>query len=170
MTTELLVLGGERVAAAEEKTFDVIEPVTDLCPHRLCPNEGDESGSRGQRWHDLASDLSLVSLHLLLPDALSDDLPAVDRSFGNFRTGGASDPADASKGAAGRALEAFASFSERVQIFDAFQRRQAKAPDDAQLTFAHAHLGEFRLRRLELLEELLALLLEEGDALPQRVV
>ena len=28
MTTELLVLGGERVAAAEEKTFDVIEPGT----------------------------------------------------------------------------------------------------------------------------------------------
>ena len=28
MSTELLVLGGERVPAAEEKTFDVIEPAT----------------------------------------------------------------------------------------------------------------------------------------------
>ncbi|MEA2418452.1 MAG: hypothetical protein QOE60_658, partial [Thermoleophilaceae bacterium] len=51
-------------------SFDVNEPVTDLCPHRLCPNEADEAGSRGQRWRDLLSDLSLVSLHLLLPDAL----------------------------------------------------------------------------------------------------
>jgi hypothetical protein len=121
-------------------SFDVIEPVTDLCPHRLCPNEGDESGSRGQRWHDLVSDLSLVSLHLLLPNALSDDLPAVDRSFGNFRGAGASDPAAVSEGAAGRALEAFASISERVQIFEAFQRRLAKAPDGAELTFLHLQM------------------------------
>ena len=121
-------------------SFDVTEPVTDLCPHRLCPNEGDESGSRGQRWHDLVSDLSLVSLHLLLPDALSDDLPAVDRSFGNFRTEGGGDPAEASRGAAGRALEAFASISERVRIFEAFQRRLARAPEGAHLTFLHLQM------------------------------
>jgi hypothetical protein len=121
-------------------SFDVTEPVTDLCPHRLCPNEADEAGGRGQRWRDLASDLSLVSLHLLLPDALADDLPAVDRSFGNFRTGGGGGSDDAAEGAAGRALEAFASISERVQIFDAFQRRIAEVPDGAQLTFLHLQM------------------------------
>ena len=31
------------------------------------------------------SDLSVVSLHVMLPQELADDLPPIDRSFGNFR-------------------------------------------------------------------------------------
>jgi len=125
-------------------SFDVTEPVTDLCPHRLCPNEADEAGTRGQRWRELARDLPLVSLHLLLPDDLADDLPPVDRSFGNFRTGGGGDgdgPTEGpTEGATGRALEAFASISERVQIFDAFERRLAHAPSGAHFSFMHLQM------------------------------
>ena len=121
-------------------SFDVIEPVTDLCPHQLCPNEADEGSQRGQRLRDLFSDLSLVSLHLMLPHELADELEPVDRSFGDFRKAGDSGSDNASQGASGRALEAFASISDRVQIFDAFLRRLAKPPDGAHLTFLHLQM------------------------------
>jgi hypothetical protein len=121
-------------------SFDVTEPVTDLCPHRLCPSEADEGDTRGQRWRDLVSDLSLVSLHLLLPDELADGLQPVDRSFGDFRTGGDGGSDDASRGASGRALEAFASITERVQVFEAFQRRLARPSDGADLAFLHLQM------------------------------
>ena len=46
--------------------FNVDEPVTDLCPTRLC---GDESRPPpGRRLSALFDDLSVVSMHLLLPD------------------------------------------------------------------------------------------------------
>ena len=63
-------------------SFDVDESATDLCPPRLCTATRPSATSR---LSDLASDLSLVSLHLLLPEDLDRDLPAVDRTFSGFR-------------------------------------------------------------------------------------
>jgi hypothetical protein len=63
--------------------LDVEEPATDVCPERLCGEE--ERPPEDERLRSLVSDLSVVSLHLLLPEELADDLPPIDRSFGDFR-------------------------------------------------------------------------------------
>ena len=46
----------------------VVEPITDVCPRDLCPEERPAIGSRLRA---LASDLRVVSAHLLLPDDLA---------------------------------------------------------------------------------------------------
>jgi hypothetical protein len=66
--------------------FEVEEPMTDLCPERLCGKE--RRPPLGTRLGDLVDDLSVVSLHLLAPDDLEERLPAVDRTFGGFRDTG----------------------------------------------------------------------------------
>ena len=69
-----------------ERSHDliVVEPITDLCPERLCstlrPGLGDRLAS-------LESDLEVVVGHLLLPEDLADGLPAVDRVWEGFETG-----------------------------------------------------------------------------------
>ena len=71
--------------------FNVEEPVTDVCPERLCGEE--ERPPAPDRLSSLVSDLSVVSLHLILPDDLAGDLPAIDQTFGDFRGGGRDKPA-----------------------------------------------------------------------------
>ena len=66
--------------------LEVEEPVTDICPQKLCGKEDRPPARR--LLGALADDLSVVSLHLLLPDDLDDDLPPVDRTFGGFRSRG----------------------------------------------------------------------------------
>jgi sulfatase-like protein len=78
--------------------FKVEEPVTNLCPKRLCGAE--RRPPLGTRLRDLADDLSVVSLHLLAPDDLEHQLPAVDRSFGGFRDQGRDRPSARPAGAA----------------------------------------------------------------------
>jgi hypothetical protein len=124
--------------------LDVTEPMTDICPRRLCPEEEAERDSTGRRLRALGSDLSLVSLHLLLPGPLAGDLPAVDRSFGNFRTTADGDEAAAADhpdtGAAGRGLAALAAVIDRVEIARAFEHRLARAKPSGQLFFFHIQL------------------------------
>ena len=61
---------------------NVDEPATDLCPERLC---GEFSRPpTGERLASLGKDLTIVSLHKLLPTAFADRLPAVDTAFGGF--------------------------------------------------------------------------------------
>jgi hypothetical protein len=60
----------------------VQEYLTRLCPPRLCKREDAEPV--GQRLDSLASDLSVVYLHILLPDSLATRLPRVDRSWKDF--------------------------------------------------------------------------------------
>ncbi len=71
--------------------FEVEEPITDLCPERLCGEE--KRPPLATRLEDLADDLSVVALHLLAPDDLEDGLPAVDRGFAGFRGGDRNRPA-----------------------------------------------------------------------------
>jgi Sulfatase len=66
--------------------FHVEEHATQLCPERLCGSR--TVGSARRRLRLLAKDLGIVSLHLLLPEGLRSNLPAVDRTFGDFQTGG----------------------------------------------------------------------------------
>jgi hypothetical protein len=66
--------------------MNVNEPATELCPERLCGER--DRGTARQRLKGLFDDLTVVSAHLLLPPALDKKLPAVDRTFGGFRTVG----------------------------------------------------------------------------------
>ncbi len=107
------------------------ETETELCPQSVCGGktgvigEGSEqTQSFGTRLHNLWSDLSLVSEHLLLPDSLADKLPSVDQTFANFRTGGIDKPVSAPnprKRVARRGGNiATAAGENRKQIFDQF--------------------------------------------------
>ena len=123
-----------------EYSFDVTEPVTDVCPHRLCPAEEATRQPLGSRLRELASDLSVVSLHLLLPDDLERRLPAVDRSFGDFKSLGGSGGGGADAGAAERGLAALIAFTERAQQFTDFNERLRRDPGGAHLSFLHVQM------------------------------
>lgn len=70
----------------EDYAPNVAEPATDLCPEQVCRE--DHGSSSASRLRALADDLSVVAAHLVLPEEMEDDLPAVDRAFADFRTGG----------------------------------------------------------------------------------
>lgn len=61
--------------------FSVIEPITDVCPPDLCPEHRPDMKDR---LRSLASDVRVVSAHLLLPDDLDADLPPIDRDWQGF--------------------------------------------------------------------------------------
>jgi hypothetical protein len=62
----------------------VVEPITDVCPARLCDEV--RPGTL-DRLRSLESDLEVVVQHLLLPEDLRDGLPAVDRVWEGFEAG-----------------------------------------------------------------------------------
>jgi hypothetical protein len=59
-----------------------LEPLTDLCPERLCGER--ERDPAATRLRALAEDLGLVGLHVVLPDDLRDGLAPVDRQWAGF--------------------------------------------------------------------------------------
>jgi Sulfatase len=61
----------------------VIEPITDLCPARLCEEARPDAMDRLE---SLESDLEVVVQHLLLPEDMRDGLPAIDRVWEGFET------------------------------------------------------------------------------------
>lgn len=77
---------------ADHYSMDVTETVTSVCPRAVCGEEANTE-STGDRWGALLSDLSVVGLHTFLPERLRSRLPAVDRSFEQFR-GQGRDPVD----------------------------------------------------------------------------
>lgn len=68
---------------AESHAVGAIEPVTDLCPARICPDDPGEGG----RWTTLVSDLAVVYGHLVVPSPWSDRLPPIDENWTGFVTG-----------------------------------------------------------------------------------
>ncbi|HLM32875.1 MAG TPA: sulfatase-like hydrolase/transferase [Gaiellaceae bacterium] len=67
--------------------LNVTEAVTRLCPGNLCSQSSGEGFPA--RLESLASDLSVVYLHMVLPSDLRDRLPSVTATWGDFRAGGA---------------------------------------------------------------------------------
>lgn len=122
--------------------FDVKEPVTDICPRRLCPDETAERLPFRSRLHDLRTDLSVVYLHLLLPDDLRRDLAPIDRSFGDFGGGaaGGQDGGGDPEGERVRAGGAFFALAARAQQFDAFVGRLGRRTTKPPLSFLHVEL------------------------------
>ena len=58
------------------------EPLTDVCPPAICREGSDESAA--QRLRALASDLGIVTGHLLLPSDLATLTPPIDRGWADF--------------------------------------------------------------------------------------
>ena len=134
--SNLFTVLGERYA------FDVNEPASDLCPRRLCTEA--TRGTTASRLRALVDDLSVVSLHLLLPDDLDDRLPAVDQTFGDFRDAGE----EATAGAAEDAGIPAAAFEDPPAQWGRVVARLARAPERPSLTFVHVLLPHFPWRRL----------------------
>jgi len=74
----------------------VDEPITDLCPARLC---GEARPGTMDRWRSLESDLEVVVQQQLLPADLRKGLPAVDRVWEGFETGSVTDASVFQRGA-----------------------------------------------------------------------
>jgi hypothetical protein len=118
----------------------VVEPITDVCPARLCPEARPPVRARLSA---LADDLTIVAKHLLLPDDLSDGLPAIDRGwlgFGDEAGGFAGIEARGSRDKLlGKVIErlraddATAGFAQAIAALD---RRSARPP----LVFLHSSL------------------------------
>jgi hypothetical protein len=62
------------------------ETATHVCPDRLCGERKHEP--LATRLRSLGKDLGVVSLHLVAPEHMESDLPAVDQTFGDFGGGG----------------------------------------------------------------------------------
>lgn len=69
---------------ARSHDLTVIEPITELCPQRLCARV--RPGAL-HRLDALRADLEVVVQHLLLPADLRHGLPAIDRVWEGFETG-----------------------------------------------------------------------------------
>ncbi|HEV2773731.1 MAG TPA: sulfatase-like hydrolase/transferase [Thermoleophilaceae bacterium] len=96
---------------------NVSEEVTTLCPEDLCGDT--RRGGPLARTRSLASDLGLVYVHLLLPEALTERLPPVSDTWGDF--GGAGGDAGGRGGERGaRAEVKAATEGDRAERLDEF--------------------------------------------------
>jgi hypothetical protein len=70
--------------------LNVVEPITSLCPPKVCPARREE-GFLG-RERSLLSDVSVVYLHVVLPDDLRERLPSVTGTWTDFRGSAVDEP------------------------------------------------------------------------------
>jgi hypothetical protein len=77
-------------------SLTVVEPITALCPERLC---GSTRPGTGRRLESLESDLEIVVKQLLYPADLRKDLPAIDRVYEGFESDAGGDDAEFTSGA-----------------------------------------------------------------------
>jgi hypothetical protein len=70
--------------------LNVVEPVTSLCPAKLCPAPSEEGFLDRER--SLLSDVSVVYLHVVLPDDLRERLPSVTGTWTDFRGSAVDEP------------------------------------------------------------------------------
>ena len=77
-----------------------LEPITHVCPTRLCGERPRDAAD--ERLGSLASDLTVVAAHLVLPGDITTGLPPIDRNYEGFR--GESDAITRSAPRAGAAI------------------------------------------------------------------
>lgn len=115
---------------------NVSEEVTTLCPEDLC--EDARKGAPVARARSLASDLGLVYLQLVLPEGLTERLPSVSDTWGEFGgAGGGSRSRGGERGA--RAEVESATEGARAERFDEFLGRVGKGGGPS-LDFKHSML------------------------------
>lgn len=68
-----------------------VESVTELCPAYACSNRTRIVSSASERWPATATDLGIVTAHTILPSDLTEDLPSISNTWGNFATAEARD-------------------------------------------------------------------------------
>lgn len=134
---------GDKIPAASDHPFTlftllddayelkVIETVTDLCPEYACENETRPRDPFLTRWSSLIEDLRVVSGHLFLPSAMTDDLAPIDSSWTNFSGVGAGEF---------DMIDRFGEATEgdgRVASVDKFIDSMAPAPIDPTLYYLH---------------------------------
>lgn len=61
-----------------------VESVTELCPEYACSNRTRIVSSASERWPTTASDLAIVTAHTILPADLTEGLPSIANTWGNF--------------------------------------------------------------------------------------
>lgn len=66
-----------------------IEPITKLCPDEICGTREADRPGMGEALSSLATDLTAVTAHLVLPAEMGDSLPDISQTFEGF---GESDP------------------------------------------------------------------------------
>jgi hypothetical protein len=107
----------------------VVEPITDVCPHDLC---SEARPGMGRRLRALATDLRVVSEHLLLPDDLRDGLPPIDSEWQGFAEGGVPEATEADRAAlrnqVGVRLKADDPRVDFAQILRAIGSRSSRPP------------------------------------------
>jgi hypothetical protein len=64
-----------------------VETVTNLCPDFACSNSSRRIDPWSKRWTGLGVDAAVVYGHLTTPRDVSDDLPPINQTWGNFTTG-----------------------------------------------------------------------------------
>lgn len=110
------------------------ESVTELCPSYACSNRTRVVSPPADRWPTLASDLSIVSAHLLLPPDLTRGLPSIRQTWGDFA------------GATPEAREQFNLIGRFNEVLDEDRRKQVArfigmlAQPTNRPTFYFAHL------------------------------
>jgi hypothetical protein len=69
--------------------YDVsaVETVTDLCPDFACMNSNRRIEPFADRWRAVGTDLAVVYGHLSTTRGISDGLPPIDQTWGDFTTG-----------------------------------------------------------------------------------
>ena len=72
----------------------VFEPLTQLCPEQLCQNDLSQRAPLRTRLQALVGDVSVVLLHLMLPQDWRDRLPDITQNWMNFVTDIPRSPAD----------------------------------------------------------------------------
>jgi hypothetical protein len=131
--------------------MNVDETATAICPPRVCGGKElqavggavrerrTSNGLFRVRMRQLISDLTVVSEHLLLPDAIAAHLPAIDQTFGDFAQGGdranAAGSGNANQVNVGETIRKGA-FSNRTQRFQRF----VESIDGAPKTFNFLHI------------------------------
>jgi hypothetical protein len=124
----------------------VVEPITALCPARLCD---DVRPGTAERLQSLESDLEVVVQHMLLPEDMRDGLPPIDSVWEGFETSSVTDDGEL---LSGRNLtrdvlarlardDATAGFERAIASLD---RRGSRPP----LLFVHSTLPHGAWRRL----------------------
>jgi len=70
----------------EHYSYNVVEPLTELCPRRL------KTGSQSVSTRSLYADAGLVYLHVILPTNVSEKLPSVSQTWAGFLAGNEVEP------------------------------------------------------------------------------
>lgn len=106
------------------------EPVTRLCPDDICSDR--QTASASSRLADMARDLSIVSMHVLLPEHYKGTLPPIDEGWRDFGAGVARHDMNAEFGQASR--------RHRGQDFMRAIRKIAPSHGEPRLDFVHSLL------------------------------